>query len=45
MYLFCVLLTMTRYVLVEVVIQLLPRRKIIPAVQEAVTGDTKRKVL
>ncbi|KAK3845424.1 MAG: transmembrane protein [Linnemannia gamsii] len=45
MYLFCVLLTMTRYVLVEVVIQLLPRRKIVPAQVEAATGDIKRKVL
>ncbi|KAK5821630.1 TMEM164 family-domain-containing protein [Linnemannia elongata] len=45
MYLFCVLLTMTRFILVEVVIQILPRRKIVPAVREAETGDTKRKVL
>ncbi|KAF9107584.1 hypothetical protein BGX29_005943 [Mortierella sp. GBA35] len=45
MYMFCVLLTMTRYVLVEVVIQLLPRRKIVPAQQEALTKDTKRKIL
>ncbi|KAF9908280.1 hypothetical protein EC991_009924 [Linnemannia zychae] len=45
MYMFCVLLTMTRYVLVEVVIQLLPRRNIVPAQVEAATGDIKRKVL
>ncbi|KAG0379449.1 hypothetical protein BGX24_000335 [Mortierella sp. AD032] len=45
MYLFCVLLTMTRYVLVEVVIQLLPRRKIVPAQVEAATGNIKRKIL
>ncbi|KAF9208151.1 hypothetical protein BGZ49_009625 [Haplosporangium sp. Z 27] len=45
MYLFCVGLTMTRYFLVEVVIQFLPRRSINPALKEVQTGDTKRKLL
>ncbi|KAF9993686.1 hypothetical protein BGZ80_008059 [Entomortierella chlamydospora] len=45
MYMFCVLLTLTRYVLVEVVIQILPRRSINPAIDEAKSGDKKRKLL
>ncbi|KAF9114976.1 hypothetical protein BGX27_009304 [Mortierella sp. AM989] len=45
MYMFCVGLTMSRYFLVELVIQVLPRRSINPALKEAQSGDTKRKLL
>ncbi|KAF8924125.1 TMEM164 family-domain-containing protein [Dissophora ornata] len=47
MYAFCVLLTMTRYILIEVVIQILPRRKVLPIEKEMADGDgkAKRKIL
>ncbi|KAG0260502.1 hypothetical protein BG011_001871 [Mortierella polycephala] len=46
MYIFCVFLTMSRYFLIEVVIQYLPRRNIVPAQQErATSGEIKRKIL
>ncbi|KAF9950830.1 hypothetical protein BGZ72_007567 [Mortierella alpina] len=46
MYATCVFFTMTRYFLIEVVIQLLPRRNVVPAQQETVVdGKIKRKIL
>lgn len=51
MYVFCSLLTMTRYILIEVVIQILPRRQISPAQLErqdaslSPSGQVKRKAL
>ncbi|KAK3810775.1 MAG: TMEM164 family-domain-containing protein [Benniella sp.] len=51
MYVFCSLLTMTRYILIEVVIQLLPRRQVSPAQLErqdassSPSGQVKRKAL
>ncbi|KAF9358877.1 hypothetical protein BGX34_008682 [Mortierella sp. NVP85] len=50
MYVFCSLLTMTRYILIEVVIQVLPRRQVSPAQLEhqdasSPSGQVKRKTL
>ncbi|KAG0371281.1 TMEM164 family-domain-containing protein [Gamsiella multidivaricata] len=45
MYAFCVFLTMSRYFLIEFVIQILPRRSISPAQSERASRNGKRKTL